>query len=81
MPSKDAGDKTEGSAARQMAMATELPFVIVSGTAVGGFIGYLLDRWWHTKPWMLVVLGFVGFFIGVRDVLRRMGKGGSDSAS
>lgn len=81
MPSKNSGDKTEGSAARQMAMATELPFVIVSGTVVGAFIGYLLDRWWHTKPWMLVILGFAGFFVGVRDVLRRAGKSNSDSSS
>jgi ATP synthase protein I len=81
MPSKDSGDKTEGSAARQYATASELPFLIVSGTVVGGFAGYLLDRWLHTKPWLLVILGFVGFFIGVRDVLRRVGQKDSDSSS
>ncbi|HXY01774.1 MAG TPA: AtpZ/AtpI family protein [Candidatus Limnocylindrales bacterium] len=57
---------------RQFAMAMELPFVLVAAILVGGFVGYLLDRWLHTKPILMFVLGFLGFFGGLRDVLRRL---------
>ncbi len=37
----------------QAAVAMELPFVLVSAVVVGGLLGYLLDRWLHTKPAIL----------------------------
>jgi F0F1-type ATP synthase assembly protein I len=59
---------------QQFAMATELPFVLVGTIAVGGGIGYFLDGWLHTKPILMIVLGFLGFFAGLREVLRRLPK-------
>jgi len=41
---------------------------------VGGGLGYFLDRSLHTKPYLMLVLGAVGFVIGVRDLLRRLQK-------
>ena len=66
-------DKAVGFS-RQFAMAMELPFVIVASVAVGGVIGFLLDRWLHTKPYLMLILGFLGFFAGLRDVLRRVAR-------
>jgi ATP synthase protein I len=57
----------------QATMAMELPFVLVSAVVVGGLLGYFLDHWLHTKPLFLLVLGGIGFYAGVRDVLRRLG--------
>jgi len=74
-------NKTPGSYLRQFALATELPFVLVSGALLGGFLGYLLDRWWHTKPLMMFVLGTAGFFASLRDVLRRLQQSDSDDQS
>jgi ATP synthase protein I len=59
---------------RQFAMAMELPFVIVASVAVGGVLGFFLDRWFHTKPYLMLILGFLGFFGGLRDVLRRVAR-------
>ena len=56
----------------QTAIAMELPFVLVSAVVVGGLLGYFLDRWLHTKPVFLLILGGIGFVAGVRDVLRRL---------
>ncbi len=67
--------KRPDPASRQFATALELPFVLVSAIVVGGFFGYLLDRWLHTKPVFMLVLGAVGFYVGVRDVLRRVTMG------
>jgi len=57
---------------RQSALALELPFTMVGALVVGGLIGYLLDRWLHTAPWLMVVFGAFGFFGGVREVVRRL---------
>ena len=59
---------------RQFAMALELPFIMVATLAVGGLIGYFLDQWLHTKPYLMLVFGFLGFFVGLRDMLRRASK-------
>ena len=59
---------------QQFAMATELPFILVGTIAVGGVIGYFLDDWLHTKPILMIVFGFLGFFGGLREVLRRLPK-------
>jgi F0F1-type ATP synthase assembly protein I len=57
---------------QQLAVAMELPFVLVGTIVVGGLLGFFLDRWLHTKPVLMLVLGALGFFAGVRDVLRRL---------
>ena len=59
---------------RQFATAMELPFILVAAIAVGGLIGYFLDSWLHTKPYLMLVFGFLGFFGGLRDILRRASK-------
>jgi len=57
---------------RQFALAMELPFVLVGTIVVGGLMGFFLDRWLHTKPVLMLVFGFLGFFGGLREVLRRL---------
>jgi len=54
------------------ALAMELPFTLVGAVAVGGAIGYFLDKWLHTAPWMMIVLGGLGFAGGVSEVVRRL---------
>ena len=52
----------------------KLPFIIVSAIAVGAAAGFFLDRWLHTRPYLMIVFGFLGFFGGLREMLRRMPK-------
>ncbi len=66
---------------QQFAMAMELPFVIVSAVIVGGLIGYALDRWLHTAPVLMLVIGGLGFVAGLRDVLGRIKKGSDGRSS
>ena len=41
------------------------------GAPAGGFIiGFLLDKWWGTKPWAMLVMLFAGFAVGVMNVMR-----------
>lgn len=57
------------------ALALELPFTLVGPVVVGAAIGYFLDRWLHTRPWLTLLMGAIGFFAGVREVLRRLPSG------
>ena len=66
--------KRPDPASSQFALALELPIVMVSAIVVGGLFGYFLDRWLHTKPVLMLILGGVGFYAGVRDVLRRLAR-------
>ena len=51
-------------------MAWTLPFTLVVPMVVGGGIGYFADRWLHTKPLFLLLLGLAGLGIGIRDALK-----------
>jgi len=66
-------DKDPGGTAKQMALAFELPFMLVGPVVLGGAIGYFLDRWLHTKPLLLIVLGILGVIVGVMDAVKIAG--------
>ena len=63
-----------GGFSRQIATAMELPFLLVTAVAMGGVAGFFLDRWLHTKPFLMLILGTLGFIGGLRDMLRRLAK-------
>lgn len=72
--------KKSGNFSGQFAMAMELPFVLVGAVLLGGVFGFFLDRWFHTKPFLMLVFGAIGFFGGVLDVIRRL-PGNTDGSS
>lgn len=62
--------KIDPGTMKAIGVAWTLPFELVVPTIIGGGIGYLLDRWFHTAPVLLLILGFVGFGIGLRNMLK-----------
>ena len=62
---EDAPD-TAQSKGKAIHMATEL----FAGCGVGGVLGYGLDHWLETSPIFFIVMFFVGFAAGVRNMLR-----------
>lgn len=57
-----------------LAMAMELPVILVAGVVIGGGAGYWLDSRLHTSPLLTFILGILGFCAGVREVIRRIPK-------
>jgi F0F1-type ATP synthase assembly protein I len=57
---------------RQFAVVMELPFMIVAVVVTGGLFGFLLDRWLHTSPFLMLLLGGMGFYAALRETLRRL---------
>ena len=47
-------------------MSTEL----VSAVVVGTIIGFILDNWFGTKPWLILIFFFVGVVAGILNVIR-----------
>jgi len=62
------GKKLDESSA--YGVATRLVAELVSGLVIGGGIGWLLDRWLGTKPWMMVVFFLLGAGAGLSNVVR-----------
>jgi F0F1-type ATP synthase assembly protein I len=80
MPSDNKPGKTDSAkpsgqgvqnTSSQLATAMELPFTFVGAVIVGGLIGYFLDKWLHTSPWLMIVFGCFGFAGGILEISRR----------
>jgi ATP synthase protein I len=52
-----------------VAQAGSLGFALVISILVFTGLGYLLDRWLHTGPWLMVGGVFVGFVLGFTYVV------------
>jgi len=59
---------------RYSALGLELAISVVLGLA----IGYYLDKWLGTGPWMTVVWIGIGFAAGVRSLYRAALRSGKD---
>lgn len=43
---------------------------LVVGVAFGGFVGWWLDQYLGTAPWLMVVMLILGFSAGMMNVIR-----------
>jgi ATP synthase protein I len=55
---------------KAMGQALKLATEMVAGVAVGGFIGWALDRLFGTAPFLMVVFLFLGAAAGIMNVVR-----------
>ena len=51
-------------------IAFRLSTELVAGLVVGGGMGWLLDRWLGTAPWLLLIFFFLGVAAGIMNVFR-----------
>ena len=51
-------------------MSTEL----VSAVAVGTIIGFILDKTFGTKPWLILIFFFIGVVAGITNVIKSAKK-------
>ena len=50
--------------------AFKLSTELVSAVAVGTIIGFILDKTFGTKPWLIIIFFFVGVIAGIINVVR-----------
>ena len=50
--------------------AFKLSTELVSAVAVGTIIGFILDKTFGTKPWLILIFFFVGVVTGITNVIK-----------
>jgi ATP synthase protein I len=60
---------TASDYARGFRLSSEL----VAGVVVGAGLGWIIDRWFGTSPWGLMIFLLLGFAAGVLSVMRSAG--------
>jgi ATP synthase protein I len=74
------GPQPQGQGAA-LGQALRLGVELVAGVAVGGFIGWALDRLFGTAPLMMVVFLGLGAAAGIMNVVRTAKRMQTDAAS
>ena len=59
-------DESSSNMGTAFKMSTEL----VSAVVVGTIIGFILDNWFGTKPWLILIFFFVGVIAGITNVIK-----------
>ena len=54
--------------------AFKLSTELVAAVLVGTIIGFILDNWFDTKPWLIIIFFFVGVVTGILNVIRSAKK-------
>jgi len=53
-----------------MGSAFKLGTELVAAVTVGTIIGFILDSWFDTKPWLIIIFFFLGAAAGMLNVIR-----------
>ena len=61
--------KSEDSSS-SMGTAFKMSTELVSAVVVGTIIGFILDNWFGTKPWLILIFFFVGVAAGIYNVVK-----------
>lgn len=71
-------ETSRGGATTGMGLGFRIATELVAAIAVGTLMGYVLDGWLGTRPWLMVVFLFLGAAAGTMNVYRAA-KGLDDS--
>ena len=63
-------DNEEGKRGSFMGNAFKLGTELVAAVVVGTIIGFILDSWFDTKPWLIIIFFFLGAAAGMLNVIR-----------
>ena len=63
-------DKESKSKGLFMGSAFRLGTELVAAAVVGTIIGFILDNWFGTKPWFIIIFFIIGVIAGMLNVIR-----------
>ena len=66
--------KNKESGPSGMGVALKMSTELVSAVLVGTIIGFILDNWFGTKPWLILIFFFVGVIAGIMNVIKSAKK-------
>lgn len=62
--------ETPSPSSNAFGSAMRLGVEFVSGFVVGGLIGWALDRWFGSRPWLMIVFFLLGAAAGTLNLIR-----------
>jgi len=65
---KELSNKNQNSSS--IGAAFKLSTELVAAVAVGTIIGFILDKTFGTKPWLIIIFFFVGVAAGIINVVK-----------
>ena len=58
------------SSSSNLGVAFKMSTEMVAAVVVGTIIGFILDNWFGTNPWLILIFFFVGVVTGILNVVR-----------
>ena len=71
---KNMRNNNQGSNAASLGKAMKISTELVAAVVVGSTIGFILDSWFDTKPWLTIVFFFMGATAGILNVIKSAKK-------
>ena len=65
---------TKNEKSSSIGAAFKLSTELVSAVLVGTIIGFILDKTFGTKPWLIIIFFFVGVIAGIINVIKSAKK-------
>ena len=62
--------KNDGSNVTSIGVGLKISTELVVSVVVGTTIGFILDSWFGTKPWLIIIFFFLGAAAGMLNVIR-----------
>ena len=67
---KKNSDSSNEKRGKFMGNAFKLSTEFVAAVGVGTIIGFILDSWFGTKPWLIIIFFFLGSAAGMLNVIK-----------
>ena len=62
--------KNKGTNAASLGKALKISTELVAAVVVGSTLGFILDNWFDTKPWLTICFFFMGAAAGILNVIK-----------
>ena len=62
--------KNNGSNAASLGKALKISTELVAAVVVGTTLGFILDNWFDTRPWLTISFFFMGVTAGILNVIK-----------
>ena len=62
--------KNNGSNVTSLGKAMKISTELVAAVVVGATLGFILDSWFDTRPWLTISFFFMGATAGILNVVR-----------
>ena len=67
-------ESSNQSSSSKLGIAFKMSTEMVAAVVVGTIIGFILDNWFGTKPWLILIFFFIGVAAGILNVVKSAKK-------